>query len=559
MNHQNNNINVSNSNNDKKEKRQSQSILPEKDLKEIYNTQYNDLFPKILTKTKTEFISLLKSQVSLHLKIINSTAINTLETKYLDIYTKKFFSDKAKATKGLEDILKNVELQKINLELINCYIHCHKCSKILHACKNKLVIYKGFIYCINCQKVYNENQIKLYCEECKVCYYSKLRYVFNKKFENFYNVCFGKYHCPIKEPEKIKCLECGHDLYYNIFYEKNNLKKNAIYEVFCLKCKLSFDLNEVFFKCKICKNNFKSEAILDNNFSFLKIQFLLIMHTLRKGKMALPEKRINRKCKCDITKYEKFLHEEDKGTLYLGHNLKGEYIILCDCCYTIFNYNDFVWTCPVCNVNFKSKKNLYKKNYSKATIYLGDKLCQKIERSPTMFKSQKIERSPTMFKSPSNVNIIHRRKRLESIPTSSGEKAHNNIIKNLFNKNNNNNIIIQSEQKSSRNNNKFNHITKVILLTTNKKNRNINNNHLNVSEQKVHSYKKIKSINIQNNNYHTSVNDKENDIRKTNLKSFIKNKNYTNANTLNSILNGISFTNNKSESTTNKCNDSTNI
>ena len=425
MNQQNNNINVSNSNNDKKEKRQSQSILLEKELKEIYNTQYNDLFPKILTKTKSEFLSLLKSQVSLHLKIINKTPINSLESKYLEIYTKKFFSDKAKATKGLEDILKNVELQKINLELINCYIHCHKCSKILHACKNKLIIYKGFIYCINCQKVYNENQIKLYCEECKVCYYSKLRYVINKKFEAFYNVCFGKYHCPIEEPEKIKCLECGHDLYYSICYEKKNFKKDAIFEVFCLKCKLSYDLNDVFFRCKICKSNFKSEAKIDNNFSFLKIKFLLIMHTLRKKKFALPEKRVNRKCKCDLTKYEKYFHEEDKGTLYLGHNLKGEYIILCDCCYSIFNYNNFVWTCPICNVNFKSKKNLYKKNYSKATIFLGDKI------------NPKIEKSPTMFKSPSNVNIIHRRKRLESIPASSGEKAHNNIIKNLFNKNNN--------------------------------------------------------------------------------------------------------------------------
>ena len=552
MNQQNNNINVSNSNNDKKEKRQSQSILLEKELKEIYNTQYNDLFPKILTKTKSEFLSLLKSQVSLHLKIINKTPINSLETKYLEIYTKKFFSDKAKATKGLEDILKNVELQKINLELINCYIHCHKCSKILHACKNKLIIYKGFIYCINCQKVYNENQIKLYCEECKVCYYSKLRYVINKKFEAFYNVCFGKYHCPIEEPEKIKCLECGHDLYYNIFYEKKNLKKDAIFEVFCLKCKLSYDLNDVFFRCKICKNNFKSEAKIDNNFSFLKIKFLLIMHTLRKKKFALPEKRVNRKCKCDLTKYEKYFHEEDKGTLYLGHNLKGEYIILCDCCYSIFNYNDFVWTCPICNVSFKSKKNLYKKNYSKATIFLGDKI------------NPKIEKSPTMFKSPSNVNIIHRRKILESIPASSGEKAHNNIIKNLFNKNNNN-IINQSEQKSSRNNNKFNHITKIIMLTTNKKNKNVNsnNNHnVNLSEQKVqkvHLFKKIGSINVKSSNFHTSITNKENDIRKTNLKSFIKNKNFTNANTLNSIVNGISSTNNKSESTTNKCNDSTNI
>ena len=548
MNQLNKNINESKSNSDKKGISQPQSNLLEKDLKEIYNTQYNDLFPKILIKTKSEFLPLLKSQISLHLKIINKTALNTLNEKYIDIYTKKFFSDKARATKGFEEIIKNTELQKNNLELINCYIHCHKCSKILHTCKNKLILYKDFIYCIHCQKVYNEHQIKLYCEECKCYYYSKLRYVLNKKFENFYNVCFKDYHCKINEQEKIKCLECGHDLYYNIHYDEKNLKKESISEIFCLKCKLLFDLNEVYFKCKKCKNNFKSEAKIYNNFSLLKIQFLLIMHTLRKKQLALPEKRINRKCKCDITKYEKYLHEEDNGVLYLGHNLKGEYIILCDNCYSIFNYNDFIWTCPLCNVNFKSKKSLYKKNYVEKINYLGEEL------------NIKIEKTPTMFKSPSNINIFHRKKILESIPSSSGDKAHKvNIVKNLFNKNINNNDHNKSDQKLSRNNNKFNHMTKVILFTSNKKNKIVNSTK-NLSEQKlkkVHLFKKIKDINIKNNNnYHTTVNEqiKENNLRK-------KNNNYTNNNTINSMLNSINSTKNKTETNTNtnKCNDSTNI
>ena len=52
------------------------------------------------------------------------------------------------------------------------------------------------------------------------------------------------------------------------------------------------------------------------------------MHTLRKKNMAMPERRIARKCKCDISKYDKYLHEEDNGILYLGHNLKGDYTII---------------------------------------------------------------------------------------------------------------------------------------------------------------------------------------------------------------------------------------
>ena len=105
-------------------------------------------------------------------------------------------------------------------------------------------------------------------------------------------MCFKDYHCKINEQEKIKCLECGHDLYYNILYDKKNLKKDSITEIFCLKCKLLFDLNEVFFKCKKCKSNFKSEAKIYNNFSLLRIQFLLIMHILRKKKIGFTRKKI---------------------------------------------------------------------------------------------------------------------------------------------------------------------------------------------------------------------------------------------------------------------------
>lgn len=148
--------------------------------------------------------------------------------------------------------------------------------------QNKIIFYKNYIYCIRCQKVYNENQIKLYCQECKVYYYTKLRYIINKRYEYFYPVAFKQYHCPLDEQEKIKCLECGQDLFYNITYESNNHRNNTIKEVFCLKCKLLYDMNDIYFNCKICKSEFKSEAILYNNFSILKEQFLLLVHTFQK-------------------------------------------------------------------------------------------------------------------------------------------------------------------------------------------------------------------------------------------------------------------------------------
>ena len=54
MNHQYYSVNVSNLNIEKKETTSSQTNILEKELKEIYNTQYNDLFPKIWIQRKIE-------------------------------------------------------------------------------------------------------------------------------------------------------------------------------------------------------------------------------------------------------------------------------------------------------------------------------------------------------------------------------------------------------------------------------------------------------------------------------------------------------------------------
>ena len=539
MNHKFYSVNVSNSGNKKQENSISSSFILEKELKEIYDTQYNDIFPKILSKTKSEYISLLKEQVYLHLHIINKKVENSLNSKYLEKFTKRYFLDKSRATKGLEELIKNPDLKEKYLDLSNCYIHCHKCSIILHKCKNRVILYKNFIYCLHCQKVYNESQVKLYCQECKSGYYTKLRYIVNKKYENFYPVSFKQYHCTLEEPEKIKCLECGHDLYYNITYEKTNIKKNTIKEVFCLKCKLLYDLNEIFFKCKICKSDFKSEAQLYTSFSPLKVQFLLIMHSLRKKIFAVPDNNLNRKCKCNIEKYEKYLHQNDNGVLYLGHNLEDQYVIICDGCYTIFKYNDFLWHCPVCSINYKSKKISSRINQDKTSIGFGKKISEKIEN-----------KKQVIFKSPSHLNI--NRKKIEiNQPISAGisNLNSNNIAKHII-KRNNTKIDLNDKEYH----NKSNNITKVILLT-NKYNseKKIDNN---LSGKKEYLFKKIKKVhyNINISHYNSlNSNNKESGFRK----SIFKMKNSKNSNTVNSLLNNISFSNNKSESNTNNCTKST--
>ena len=541
MNHKFYSVNVSNSNIKRKEMGLLSDFIQEKELKEIYDTQYNDIFPKILSKTKTEFISLLKEQVSLHLKIINKKTQNSLNSKLLEYFTNKYFSDKSKVTKGLEELIKNPEVQENYLSLINCFIHCHKCSTILHKCKNKIILYKNFIYCLHCQKVYNENQIKLYCQECKTCYYTKLRHIINKKYENFFPVSFLGYHCNLEEQEKMLCLECGNDLYYNITYEQKNDKKNTIKEVFCLKCKLLYDLNEIYFKCKICKSDFKSEARLYSSFSFLKIHFLLIMHSLRKKKFAIPEININRKCKCDLKKYDKYLHQNDNGVLYLGQNLEGQYIIICDGCYSIFKYNEFLWNCPKCGINFKSKKLISAIKRDKTVIELRN------------IKNEKKENNQPIFKSPSHMNM-GKKYIIGNYPTSASliknKKNNNLIVNNLFKRNNtkfNNN---NNNNDNNNNNNKSNLKAKVILLKDNENSEKKLN--LNLSDKKINLFKRINNINNKNNNNYNSVNYnyKQIDFKNQILK-------YKNNSSLNSLLNNISFSNMKSDSNTNKHTDST--
>ena len=446
MNHKYYSFNPNNLIDYKKENISSKDILQEKELKEIYDIHYNDIFPKILSKTKAEFISLLKEKVSLHLKIIHKTISSSLHLKYSEIFTNKYTFDKIKVTKGLEDLTKNIKIKEKYLDILSCYIHCNKCSKILHKCKNRIIYYQNYIYCIQCQKAYNQNQIKLYCPECKVIYYSKLRYVLNKKYEYFYQVAFKLYHCPTVEQEKIKCLECGQDLYYNINCEENKNGANAIKELFCLKCKFLYNINNVYFTCKRCKIHFKSEAVLYTSFSPQKQQVLLMINILYKKKYALPDIYYNRKCKCDLVKCDKYLHDNDNGILYLGTNLEGQFIIVCDECLTVFKYNDFIWKCKLCKVNFKSKKIYSKEDYQKILAgYCGKKYSKKESiNKPSSYININNKKVPKMIMKVNLSNFMKgviRDNNIDNNKTCIIESTVNKkVIRNIINRKNNKNL-----------------------------------------------------------------------------------------------------------------------
>jgi len=330
------------------------SRISHNDLEEIFFIQYNDLFSKLLVNTIEDFFTLLKNQVFLHLKIIDKdcdvSLLSFFYEKYYDICQK----DKYRIKNIYNKIINYPEYNYITLNILDIYIHCYKCKEAIHKCGNQLIIYDNLFFCLNCNKVYNQNHIKLFCKECNKTYLTTKRSLLEKRHEYFYSVSYMNYHCYIENEEKIKCLSCGDDLYYNINKKKPEEQK-GIRDIYCIKCKLIFDTKKIFFKCKICGVNFKCEPQIYRNFSSIKKYLLLLVHTFRKGIYAIPNTLNSKRfCNCDLNGVLYFIHH-DNGILYQGKK-NGKDVIICDCCYGIFKPDNFNWNCPFCQKNFKTIK-----------------------------------------------------------------------------------------------------------------------------------------------------------------------------------------------------------
>ena len=155
--------------------------ISKNDLKEIFSTQYSDLFSKLLKKSLEEFISLLKQQIIIHLRIINKQCDFSLLTIFYQKYESIAKNDKNKIQKIYDKIKSHQDKDLSYLNILDIYIHCFKCKDAIHKCGNKLIFYENLFFCIKCQKVYDSNQIKLYCKECNKTYLTTKRDLEEKK------------------------------------------------------------------------------------------------------------------------------------------------------------------------------------------------------------------------------------------------------------------------------------------------------------------------------------------------------------------------------------------
>ena len=151
---------------------QIKTIIQKNDLIPIIIAQYNDVFSKILTTTELQFFSILNEQILLHLQIINKIPINNINTFIKETIYERYLQDKELVNEGFrtlnETSLNNIEY----LDRLCCFIHCPGCSEPLHTCGRRFFLFGDYVFCLYCQKVYNEFQVKMYCDFCKIDYYT---------------------------------------------------------------------------------------------------------------------------------------------------------------------------------------------------------------------------------------------------------------------------------------------------------------------------------------------------------------------------------------------------
>ena len=357
-------------------------LIPDNLLYEIFEVQYDDLFCKILKISEKSFAYFLQQQVIFNLLIIKKKVDPSILTAFQELFIKRY-KENVKAMKKNYEIIKNKEKDNdeslIYLDITKCYIHCHKCYNIIHKCGSKLVLYNDYIFCIKCNNVYNKNQIMLFCPECKKNYFTKLRkpiYNGNKKFEKLFILKYKKYHCPSYKEEKVKCLKCSNNLYFR-FVQNNPNNEEGINTIYCIKCKLKYNLKEVLFKCKICLKNFKCQPKIYRDFPNKKKKLLFLIHTLLRNKNALPNLSLcHKKCLCNIKDADEYKHSSDLGK-YLEGIKNNKKTVVCNACFQILEYKEIIWSCPICGINFKYKKINSTKSKSKSKNIKNDNLSQR--------------------------------------------------------------------------------------------------------------------------------------------------------------------------------------
>ena len=345
----------------------------ETEIKNIYISEFNDLYPNIIKYQSGKFLTNLIKRVKLtFLSKFNDIPKANLLQKIENYIIETLYTTEYKNAIEIYNSLKNkielsTEIEKKNFIFNgqNFIKHCNKNEFSLHTCGNQLYINHNsnneiFLICFNCNKIYKSDMINMICDYCKDEFYTKLINNENNNNGKLQPATWIKYHCNAIINDKMKCTICN-----NILYIDPSCSKI----VRCLKCNYCKNISEITFKCILCNKNFTSEAKIYNPLEF-KIIKMAVKDALINKIKAIPNENNNNidfKCGCkfnykDYTYYHKL---NCRGQMLKGKmNLKE--ILVCSLCQSLNFYDNYVWICPICDsrsgININEKNNKIKRN-----------------------------------------------------------------------------------------------------------------------------------------------------------------------------------------------------
>ncbi len=451
----------------------------EKEIKQIYINEFNDIFPNILKHTTGKFLSFLCKRTKLTIEAkFNEQISNQIIRKIENFIIEQYYPSQYKLANDNMNLIKNESnSNKKNYIFngLNFIKHCSNSEFAFHTCGKKFYTNENYIknlndlmfLCLDCNKIYKNDMIKMNCDKCHDDYYTKYLFNNNNNKNKYQFATWSKYHCNILINDKIKCYYCHECL----FIDPNvpNLLK-------CFKCKYTTEVSKLKFKCILCKKEFSSEAKVYNPLEF-KIIKISVKDTLINKKKAIPNKdnnyEIEFKCNCKIDFNKcKFYHKKNCRGILLKGKMNKKDIIVCSNCHSLNYYENYVWNCPICenrtgiikNKNISSERrnsqnnNKNEKKRQKSIIYSSaEKNYECYDNNGDVVEKKICKR----------INIeygISRKKSCEGINKIPKPKNKNSPSKNFYseNKENNPNQVNIKLIQYYNNNNGLNDIMKVV-------------------------------------------------------------------------------------------------
>ena len=420
-----------------------------KKLNDMYDTEFNEAFKQILTLSKEDFMSFISNGVQIALSdlygedIFENEKLINIQNKNLNLIERNYQNHYNKLDRAWRNFEKIKNKNNNNYYLTNFRKHCcntddiafHNCqiesnSKYISVEENKIIKY---VICSECKFVYFSNFILCYCSHCHIDYYSSI--LSKDENPNLLIATWGKYHCHKLINEKMKCIKCKNNFYINL--------QNRMLTCLNKKCNFITKPSRLLWTCTICKEEFKSDAIVYNplQYEYLKQvinQTLLIRHKAHPSNMPC----------CDLNIFfTEYFHKKDcNGILYFG-DLNHNIIIVCDKCKAINFYERFIWTCPKCGMRFRDNNISKKKSFNHIFQSSSFHSIKFIQSERNSIESSRRSSNIEIEKS-SNENKIKKKKKkrsktnlfdiLEKRRKNSESKNDNKVNHNYFENNKNN-------------------------------------------------------------------------------------------------------------------------